>query len=44
MGMGGFIKPVYSTDVFLMAFIVALTVGLIGGLYLAYRANLLPPN
>jgi len=44
LGMGGFIKPVYAPDVFLRAFIVALTVGLIGGFYPAYRASRLPPT
>lgn len=44
LGMGGFIKPVYSLDVFLRGFIVALIVGLIGGFYPAYRASNLPPT
>ncbi|MEG3225523.1 MAG: ABC transporter permease [Methanobacteriales archaeon Met13] len=44
LGMGGFIKPVYSPGVFLRAFAVALTVGLIGGFYPAYRASRLPPT
>lgn len=44
LGMGGFIKPVYSPEVFLRAFAVALIVGLIGGFYPAYRASRLPPT
>lgn len=44
LGMGGFIKPVYSPSVFLRALGVALTVGLIGGFYPAYRASRLPPT
>jgi putative ABC transport system permease protein len=44
LGMGGFINPVYSPSVFLRALGVALTVGLIGGLYPAYRASRLPPT
>jgi len=44
MGMGGFIQPVYSPQVFLRALGVALTVGLIGGFYPAYRASRLPPT
>ena len=44
LGMEGFIKPVYSSDVFIRGFIVALIVGLIGGFYPAYRASKLPPT
>lgn len=44
LGMGSFIKPVYSPPVFLKALGVALTVGLIGGFYPAYRASRLPPT
>lgn len=44
LGMGGFIQPVYSPQVFLRALGVALTVGLIGGFYPAYRASRLPPT
>jgi putative ABC transport system permease protein len=44
IGMGGFIKPVYTPSVFLRAFVLALVVGLIGGFYPAYRASQLPPT
>jgi putative ABC transport system permease protein len=44
LGMEGLIKPVYSSDVFIRGFLVALTVGLIGGFYPAYRASKLPPT
>lgn len=44
LGMSGFIKPVYTAEVFLRAFAVALSVGLIGGFYPAYRASRLPPT
>ncbi|MGC9517079.1 MAG: ABC transporter permease [Methanomicrobiales archaeon] len=44
MGMSGFIQPVYTPDVFIRAFGVALIVGLIGGFYPAYRASQLPPT
>jgi putative ABC transport system permease protein len=44
LGMEGFIKPVYNSEVFIRGFLVALTVGLIGGFYPAYRASKLPPT
>jgi putative ABC transport system permease protein len=44
MGMSGIIEPVYSLDVFLRGFLVALIVGLVGGFYPAYRASNLPPT
>lgn len=44
LGMGGFIKPVYSPEVFIRGLAVALIVGLIGGFYPAYRASRLPPT
>ena len=44
LGMSGFIQPVYSPDVFIRGLLVALTVGLIGGFYPAYRASRLPPT
>ncbi|MEN6328969.1 MAG: ABC transporter permease [Methanobacteriaceae archaeon] len=44
LGVGGFIKPVYSPQLFLRALGVALTVGLIGGFYPAYRASRLQPT
>ncbi|MBU4534341.1 MAG: ABC transporter permease [Euryarchaeota archaeon] len=44
LGMDSFIAPVYSADVFIRAFAVALSVGLLGGFYPAYRASRLPPT
>ncbi len=44
MGMGGFVAPVYTTNTFLKAIGIALFVGVIGGLYPAYRASRLPPT
>jgi len=40
----GIIEPMYTVDTFARAFIVAFTVGLIGGLYPAYRASKLSPS
>jgi len=40
----GLLTPIYTTDTFLRAFIVAFTVGLVGGLYPAYRATKLSPS
>ncbi len=42
--VGGIITPSFSYDIFLRAFAVALIVGLIGGLYPAYRASRLSPT
>ena len=39
----GFFEPMWATDIFVNSFIVAFTVGLIGGLYPAYRACKLSP-
>jgi putative ABC transport system permease protein len=44
MGMDGFIIPVYTLNTFLKAMGIALIVGIIGGLYPAYRASRLPPT
>lgn len=44
LGMGDFIRPVYTFSVFFRAFTVAFIVGLIGGFYPAYRASRLPPT
>jgi putative ABC transport system permease protein len=44
LGMGGFIKPVYSPEVFIRGLAVALIVGLIGGFYPASPASRLPPT
>jgi putative ABC transport system permease protein len=44
LGMGGFISPVYTSNTFLKAIGIALFVGLVGGLYPAYRASRLPPT
>ena len=38
------LAPAYSMDIFIRAFIIALSVGLIGGLYPAYRASKLSPT
>jgi len=38
------LTPVYNLDIFIRAFIIALSVGLIGGLYPAYRASKLSPT
>ncbi len=42
--IGGLIKPYYSLDIILRALAVAFTVGIIGGLYPAYRASRLSPT
>lgn len=44
MGMDGFIQPVYTVNTFIKALGIALFVGIIGGLYPAYRASRLPPT
>ncbi len=44
LGMGNFINPVYNPEIFLRAFMVAFTVGILGGLYPAYRASKLAPT
>lgn len=44
LGMDGFIIPVYTTSTFIKALGIALFVGIIGGLYPAYRASRLPPT
>ncbi len=41
---GGTIEPSFAPDIFLRAFIVAFVVGIIGGLYPAYRAIQLSPT
>jgi putative ABC transport system permease protein len=41
---GTMIHPVYSLDLFLRAYGVALLVGVIGGIYPAYRASKLAPT
>jgi putative ABC transport system permease protein len=41
---GSVIKPVFSIDIVIRAFVIALVVGIIGGLYPAYRASRLPPT
>jgi len=40
----GIIEPMYTMDTFGRAFVVAFAVGLIGGLYPAYRASKLSPS
>lgn len=42
--LGGEISPAYSLDVFLRGFLVAILVGVLGGIYPAYRASQLPPT
>jgi putative ABC transport system permease protein len=42
--MGGFIKPVYTPLTFIKGFGVAILVGVLGGLYPAYRASKLSPT
>jgi len=42
--IGGLIKPYYSLDIIVRALVVAFTVGIIGGLYPAYRASKLSPT
>lgn len=44
LSAGDILKPVYSIDIFLRAFGVALLVGIIGGIYPAYRASKLAPT
>lgn len=44
LGMNGIIAPVYTANTFLKAMGIALFVGIIGGLYPAYRASRLPPT
>ncbi len=41
---GAIIKPTLTSDVLLRAFAVAFTVGIIGGIYPAYRATKIPPT
>jgi putative ABC transport system permease protein len=41
---GSIIKPVFSMDIVFRALIIALVVGVIGGIYPAYRASRLPPT
>lgn len=42
--VGGIIKPSFAPDIFLRAFVVAFLVGVLGGLYPAYRASRLSPT
>jgi len=44
LGAGTILKPVYSLDIFIRAFGIALLVGIIGGIYPAYRASKLAPT
>lgn len=44
LGAGSILHPVYSIDIFIRAFGIALLVGIIGGLYPAYRASKLAPT
>jgi len=40
---GSFLKPLFTWNIVLRAFAIALIVGIIGGIYPAYRASRLPP-
>jgi putative ABC transport system permease protein len=42
--VGGIIKPSFAIDIFIRAFVVAFLVGVLGGLYPAYRASRLSPT
>ena len=42
--VSGIIKPSFALDIFVRAFLVAFLVGVIGGLYPAYRASRLSPT
>ena len=42
--VGGIITPSFAPDIFIRAFLVAFLVGVIGGLYPAYRASRLSPT
>jgi putative ABC transport system permease protein len=42
--VGGIITPSFAPDIFIRAFVVAFLVGVIGGLYPAYRASRLSPT
>lgn len=42
--VGSFLQPIYTVDTFLRAFAVALAVGILGGVYPAYRASKLSPS
>jgi putative ABC transport system permease protein len=44
LGAGTILEPVYSIDIFLRAFGIAILVGIIGGIYPAYRASKLAPT
>lgn len=44
LGAGTILKPVYSIDIFLRAFGIAILVGVLGGIYPAYRASKLAPT
>jgi putative ABC transport system permease protein len=44
LGAGTILEPVFSIDIFLRAFGIALLVGVIGGIYPAYRASKLAPT
>ncbi len=44
LSFGGTIQPSFAPEIFLEAFVVAFAVGIIGGLYPAYRASRLSPT
>lgn len=44
MLLGNTLQPVFTLDLFLKAFGIAFLVGIIGGIYPAYRASRLPPT
>jgi putative ABC transport system permease protein len=41
---GSVIKPVFTTNIVIRALVIALVVGILGGIYPAYRASRLPPT
>ncbi|MCE5215003.1 MAG: ABC transporter permease [Methanobacterium sp.] len=41
---GSVIKPVFTTNIVVRALVIALVVGILGGIYPAYRASRLPPT
>jgi putative ABC transport system permease protein len=44
LGGGTTLKPVFTLDLFIRAFGIAFLVGIIGGIYPAYRASRLAPT
>jgi putative ABC transport system permease protein len=42
-GVGAFVSATWSPDIFLTAFVTAAVLGILGGLYPAWRASKLAP-